>query len=316
MQLGSDRAALEALLAQAVAALTGADDAARFGIAVSGGPDSMALLSLAARLYAGRVEAVTVDHQLRPEAAEEAAMVARWCAGAGVPHAILTPDAPVTGNVQNWARIMRYRLIEQWGSARGIDWIMTAHHADDQLETMIMRLNRGSGVAGLAGVRARTGRVIRPLLGVRKAALVTLAQAQGLPFVDDPSNVDRRFDRAALRAVLAGVDWIDAEAAGRSAAALAEAEAALAWSVEALAAAHVRQEGAGWRLERTDLPREYLRRLLLHMLALADPEAPAPRGEAIDRAIAQALAGGKSSLGGWLLTGGESWTLMPAPARR
>jgi len=316
VQLESDRAALEARLAQAVAALTGGDDAARFGIAVSGGPDSMALLFLASQLYPGRVEAVTVDHRLRPEAAEEAAMVARWCAGAGVPHAILTPDAPVSGNMQNWARTMRYRLIEEWRQARGIDWIMTAHHADDQLETMIMRLNRGSGVSGLAGVRARAGRVIRPLLGARKAALVALAQVEGVPFVQDPSNLDRRFDRTALRATLAGADWIDAEAAGRSASALAEAEAALAWSIEALAAAHVRQEGAGWRLARTDLPREYLRRLLLHMLAAADPDSPAPRGEAIDRAIAQALAGRKSSLGDWLLTGGHSWILTPAPARR
>jgi tRNA(Ile)-lysidine synthase len=316
VQLESDRAALEARLAQAVAALTGAYDAVRFGIAVSGGPDSMALLFLASQLYPRRVEAVTIDHRLRPEAAEEAAMVARWCVGAGVPHAILTPDAPVSGNVQNWARTMRYRLIEAWRQARGIDWIMTAHHADDQLETMIMRLNRGSGVSGLAGVRARAGRVIRPLLGARKAALVALAQAEGVPFVQDPSNLDRRFDRTALRAALAGADWIDAEAAGRSAAALAEAEAALAWSIEALAAAHVRQEGAGWRLARTDLPREYLRRLLLHMLAAADPESPAPRGEAIDRAIAQALAGRKSSLGDWLLTGGHSWILTPAPARR
>lgn len=316
MQLESGRAALKARLAQAIAAMTGADDAARFGVAVSGGPDSMALLFLTSLLYPGRVEAVTVDHRLRPEAAEEAAMVARWCAGAGVPHDVLIPDAPVAGNVQNWARRMRYRLIEAWRGARGIDWIMTAHHADDQLETMIMRLNRGSGVAGLAGVRGQAGRVIRPLLGERKAALVALAETEGLPFVHDPSNADRRYDRAALRAALAGVDWIDPEAAGRSAAALAEAEAALAWSVEALAAAHVRREGAGCRLERTDLPREYLRRLLLHMLAVADPESPTPRGEAIDRAIAQAMTGGKSSLGDWLLTGGASWTLMPAPARR
>ncbi len=296
--------------------LTGDDPAARYGVAVSGGPDSMALLALAASAFAGRVEAVTVDHGLRPESAGEAAMVARWCGQAGVPHVTLTPDAPVAGNVQAWARTMRYRLIEGWRAARGIDWIMTAHHADDQAETLLMRLNRGSGVAGLAGVRARSGRVVRPLLGQRKAALLAFARAQGLPFVDDPSNRDPRFDRAAMRQALEGADWIDAPALARSAAALAEAEAAIGWSVAALAQAHVRAEDGGWALDRSDLPREYLRRLVLHMLALAEPEGAPPRGEALDHALAQARAGGQASLGRWLLKGGAIWRLRPAPPRR
>jgi tRNA(Ile)-lysidine synthase len=297
--------------------LTGGNPTVRYGVAVSGGPDSMALLALAASALAGRVEAVTVDHGLRPESGEEAAMVARWCGDAGVPHETLTPDAPVAGNVQAWARAMRYRVMEAWRAARGIDWIMTAHHADDQAETLLMRLNRGSGVAGLAGVRARSGRVVRPLLGQRKAALLAFARAQGLPFVDDPSNRDPRFDRAAMRQSLQGSGWIDAPALARSAAALAEAEEAIGWSVAALADAHVRQaEGGGWGLDRTDLPREYLRRLVLHMLALAEPEGAPPRGEALDHAVAQALAGGKASLGRWLLEGGPTWHLRAAPPRR
>lgn len=274
----------------------------------------MALLFLAACAFPGRVVAATVDHQLRAASADEAAMVARWCAERAIPHAILTPDAPVQGNVQAWARAMRYRLIEHWCAGQGIGWIMTAHHADDQLETMLMRLNRGSGVAGLAGVRGRSGRVIRPLLGMRKADLQALADAEGLPHVQDPSNADPRFDRAAMRKALAGADWLDVQAAARSAAALGEVEAAIAWSVAALAQAHVRSEGAGWRLERTDLPREYLRRLVLHMVALAD--APVPRGESLDLALAEAAAGRQASLGDWLLRGGTHWTLMPAPPRR
>jgi tRNA(Ile)-lysidine synthase len=316
VQLDDGPAALEARLVKAVAALTAADPAARFGVAVSGGPDSMALLFLAARAWPGRVAAVTVDHGLRPESPAETAMVADWCARAAIPHAILQPDAPVTGNVQAWARAMRYRRIEGWRAASGIDWVMTAHHADDQAETLLMRLNRGSGVAGLAGVRAQTGRVVRPLLGVRKAALRALAEAEALPFVDDPSNEDTRFDRAAMRQALGEAPWIDVEAAARSAAALAEAEAALAWSVEALADVHVRKDGAGWRLERTDLPREYLRRLLLVMLARADAQMAAPRGENLDRAIMAAQAGRQANLGAWLLRGGSEWRLMPAPPRR
>lgn len=314
MQLDKDSATLTARLVTATQALVGDVSAARFGVAVSGGPDSMALLFLAARAFPGRVTAVTVDHQLRRESADEAAMVARWCADQGIDHATLTPDGPVEGNVQAWARALRYRLIEGWRVQAGIEWIMTAHHADDQLETLLMRLNRGSGVAGLAGVRGQSGVVIRPLLGVRKAALERLAQVEALPHVHDPSNADRRFDRAALRAALADAPWIDVAAAGRSAAALAEADAALDWSVAALAQAHVRPDGAGWRLERTDLPREYLRRLLLYMLALAG--APAPRGDSLDRAIAQGGEGRQASLGDWLLKGGNDWTLHPAPPRR
>ena len=316
MQLERDVAALEARLVEATMALTGDDPAARFGVAVSGGPDSMALLLLAIRAFPGRVAAVTVDHGLRAESGAEAAMVAGWCAQSGIPHAILTPDAPVAGNVQAWARAMRYRQIERWRAEAGIDWIMTAHHADDQAETLLMRLNRGSGVGGLAGIRARAGRVIRPLLGVRKAALRALAEAQALPFVDDPSNIDPRFDRAAMRQALAQAHWIDVGAAARSAAALAEAEAALGWSVTALADAHLHRDGAGWRLDRTDLPREYLRRLVLAMLARADPAASPPRGDSLDRAIAAALAGAQANLGDWLLRGGREWRLISAPVRQ
>lgn len=318
MQLIDDsgRAALQARLIAAVTALVGDDPAARYGIAVSGGPDSMALLFLAAHGFAGRVSAVTMDHGLRAESAQEAAMVARWCADHAIDHAVLTPDAPPSGNVQAWARGQRYARIEAWRAEHGIDWVMTAHHADDQLETLLMRLNRGSGVGGLAGVRGRSGRVIRPLLGVRKEALLALAQAQGLPHVHDPSNVDPRFDRALIRSALTAADWLDAEAASRSAAALAEADAALSWSVADLATRHVQPLDSGFRLDRTDFPREYLRRLLLLMLERAAPDLPPPRGESLDRAIATAAAGGQASLGAWLLKGGSVWILSPAPPRR
>jgi tRNA(Ile)-lysidine synthase len=310
------RAALEARLIAAVEALGVADPAALYGIAVSGGPDSMALLFLAACAFPGRVAAVTLDHGLRVDSAAEAAMVGRWCAAQGIDHSILAPDAPVAGNVQAWARGQRYARIEAWRQERGIDWVMTAHHADDQLETMVMRLNRGSGVGGLAGVRGRAGRVIRPLLGVRKAALQALVEAENVPHVHDPSNADPRFDRAVIRSALAGADWLDAEAVARSAAALAEAEAALEWSLADLARCHVRAEGAGYRLDRTDLPREYLRRLVLLMLERAAPDAPPPRGDALDRAIAAATGGGQASLGAWLLKGENGWMLTPAPPRR
>lgn len=303
-------------LIRAIASLIGEDGAARFGVAVSGGPDSMALLDMAGRAFAGRVEAATVDHGLREASAAEAAMVADWCARAGIVHTTLHPDGAVRGNVQGWARTQRYALLEGWRVARGLDWLLTAHHADDQLETLLMRLNRGSGVSGLAGVRARQGVVLRPLLGMRKAALLAYARVRGLPYVDDPSNSDPRFDRAALRAELAGVEWIDAEAAGRSAAALAEAEEALEWMVDDLAARHLSAEGEGLALDRTDLPRELLRRLLLRMVKRLQPDASPPRGDAVDRLIEAARQGRKMSIGRLVLKGGPRWTLIVAPQRR
>lgn len=307
---------LETTVKQAVAALAGNAASARFGVAVSGGPDSMALLDLAARAFPGRIEAATVDHGLREASATEAAMVARWCGQAGIAHATLHPKGAVRGNVQSWARTQRYRLLERWRVGRGLDWLLTAHHADDQLETLLMRLNRGAGVGGLAGVRARQGVVLRPLLAARKADLLDYARARGLPFAEDPSNSDPRFDRAALRTALSHVDWIDVAAAGRSAAALAEAEEALDWTVEGLEARHVHADSDGLMLDCTDFPRELLRRLVLRMIIRLLPDAGAPRGEALDRTIAAARQGEKVSLGRVVLKGGARWSMRIAPPRR
>lgn len=313
---GPERPELDALLAGSVATLAGPGDHWRFGIAVSGGPDSMALLDLSLRLFPGRVEAATVDHGLRAASADEAAMVADWCGERAVPHAILHPPQPVAGNVQQWARQQRYALLEAWRAERGLDWIFTAHHADDQLETMVMRLNRGAGVGGLAGIRARQGRVLRPLLVARREQLLAYAQRRALPYVEDPSNSDPRFDRASIRKHLRDVTWLDPATATRSAAALADADEALDWMVEQLAARHVRREGVTWLLDRVELPREILRRLLLLMADHAAPDAPAPRGDAVDRALSAMIADQQVSLGSLLVKGGRTWSVKPAPPRR
>nr|WP_223262702.1 tRNA lysidine(34) synthetase TilS [Sphingobium sp. SCG-1] len=296
--------------------LTGSASSSRYGIAVSGGPDSMALLWLAHQAFSGQVEAATVDHGLRSASADEAAMVAAYCADIGVPHRTLHPSEPITGNIQSAARLKRYALLEDWRAERGLDWLMTAHHADDQLETMLMRLNRGSGVSGLAGVRTRSGAILRPLLGWRKAELQALVETKGMPFVHDPSNVDERFDRASLRKRLADADWLDPLAATRSAAALADAEEALQWMMAELCAEHLVHDGDRWILKVTGFPREIQRRLIIRMLEQAEPEAPPPRGDALDAALVHLNSGGKAMLGNWLFTGGKSWTLSRAPARR
>lgn len=302
-----------------IARLTSTQQAAqgRFAVAVSGGPDSMALLALALTALPGRVEAATFDHQLRSASGEEADMVAAWCAGVGIPHAILRPDTPITGNVQSAARTARYAALDRWRHERGIDWIMTAHHADDQAETLMMRLNRGSGVGGLAGVRARNGRVLRPVLHWRRAELADVVRTCALPYVTDPSNDDPRFDRVTMRRALGDAPWIDVPALSRSAHALQDAQEALEWAVAPLVDAHVRMGADGCvTLDRTDFPRELLRRIVLRMIALADPAAQNPRGDTIDQALVHLSAGRKCSIGALLLCGGPVWEIRAAPPRR
>src|SRR5262245_16934078 len=118
--------------------LAGAE-AGKLGIAVSGGPDSLALLLLAEAAFPGRVQAATVDHGLRTESADEAAFVAALCRQRDIPHATLRPETPIEGNIQSAARRARYALLEAWRSEQRLDWILTAHHADDQAETLLMR---------------------------------------------------------------------------------------------------------------------------------------------------------------------------------
>ncbi|VXC53959.1 tRNA lysidine(34) synthetase TilS [Sphingomonas sp. AX6] len=205
--------------------------AAPLALAVSGGPDSMAMLALAAAAFPGAAIAATVDHGLRAEAADEAAMVAEWCAPAGTPHDILTvrETLPAASNLHDWARSQRYALLDDWARTANALAIVTGHHADDQAETFLMRAARGSGLAGLSGVRARNAApnrvpIVRPLLFWRRAELLAVAAAGGIPHVDDPSNLDPRFDRAHFRTLLAATPELPAAALARSASHLAEAE--------------------------------------------------------------------------------------------
>jgi tRNA(Ile)-lysidine synthase len=312
------RAATAALIGEAASA-TG-----RFGIAVSGGADSLALLLLAADAFPGRIAAATVDHRLRPASADEAVFVAGICAARGIPHHILTAATPPQGSVQAAARALRYRLLDDWRTDTGLDWVMTAHHADDQAETLVMRLNRASGIDGLAGVRARNGHLLRPLLGVRRAALSAVVDAAGLVPVDDPSNRDPRYDRARVRAALAASDLIDPLAAAQSAAWLAEAQVAIDWAAERLANERLRADADGVTLDTADLPDALVRRLLARALATAQATtqggADLPRGAALTNAITRLNAGEKMMLGNHLLTPDRHsrtlWRITRAPPRR
>ncbi len=291
-----------------------------FAVAVSGGADSLALLLLARQAVGDRVRAVTVDHGLRRESAGEAAQVAAVCRRLDVPHATLRWEGAKPGvGVQAAAREARYRLIADWCAAQGIAWLATAHHADDQAETLLMRLTRGAGVGGLAGVRAVRPlspgvTLLRPLLDVRRDELAAIVVAAGLTPVDDPANRDPRYDRTRARRWLAAQRDIDAAQLAASAAHLAEAEAALGWTADLAWAGRAVATEAGVAVDADGLPRELQRRLLLR--ALAEVGAGAPRGPDVDRLLGRLTAGGGGTLAGIRARGGRIWQFSAAPPRR
>jgi tRNA(Ile)-lysidine synthase len=184
-------------------------DFRRVLLAVSGGPDSTALMVLVQRWRAGRrsgpeLAAATVDHQLRRGSQREAADVARLAGKLGVPHDTLiwSGKKPKTG-IQEAARKARYKLLAARGREIAADAIVTAHTLDDQAETLLMRLGRGSGLTGLGGIRPHSNRegiaIARPLLDVPKARLIATLRAAGIPFAKDPSNADPKYTRVRLR---------------------------------------------------------------------------------------------------------------------
>ena len=183
-----------------------------------------------------QVEAATIDHSLRAESAGEAAMVSRLCEELDVPHATLRVQVG-EGNLQSKAREARYAALAEWLDQRKLEALATAHHADDQAETLLMRLNRGSGLSGLAGIRAMTNVpgsdhwLLRPLLGWRKADLEDVVRAAGIEPVRDSSNDDEDFDRVRIRKTLAQCEWLDPLAFARSAALLAKVEKAIDFAV-------------------------------------------------------------------------------------
>lgn len=255
--------------------------------AVSGGPDSVALLGLLAEWARapGRplLHAATVDHGLRPEAAAEAAAVAALCARLGIAHAILRweGEKPARG-IQAAARHARYALLAGEAKRLGGAALVTAHTLDDQAETMLMRLAHGSGPSGLVGMRARTVKdgvkLIRPLLGLPKARLIATARARGLPFASDPSNADQRFERVRWREIMPVLaeEGLTAERFGRMAERMARLDAAASQRAQAVFAA-------------VDLPREAGEdRLRLDFSALmAEPDEIVLRvvGRALDAVV-------------------------------
>jgi tRNA(Ile)-lysidine synthase len=301
------------------------DPQARIGVAVSGGPDSVALLLMAAAARPGRVEAATVDHVLRTGSRHEAEMVGTLCRTLAVPHSILTArwDQPPETAIEERARKERYRLLGYWAEERGLGAIVTAHHAEDQAETVLMRLARGSGVRGLAAIRPRSiasgahVKLVRPLLRWRRSELEAICSRAGVEPVRDPSNDDEQFERVRVRRSLAELPWLDAGAIARSAAYLSEADDALKWAAdnEWRRAVDEHRERIAYR--PGSAPSEIVRRIVARAVRQLATEGDADlRGSELDRLLAALRNGDSATLRGVLCSGGSMWKFTRAAPRR
>ncbi|KQQ23871.1 tRNA(Ile)-lysidine synthetase [Methylobacterium sp. Leaf123] len=329
---------LDERLARALAPFL--DDSARPALlAVSGGPDSTALMHAAARSGNDRVCVATVDHALRPGSVEEAIGVGHLAAELGLIHTILTWDAPRHGSrIQAAARGARYRLLADHAARIGAHLVLTAHTLDDQAETVLMRLIAGSGPSGLAGMRnerplAPGIRLARPFLSIPKADLVAYCERHQLPFLRDPSNTDERFTRARLRRLLPllAEEGLNAARLGRLAARAGRDDAALRQRAEAVLSRITRTDERSLRLDGDRLRREPSAIVLrvidaaFDMVALAH-EPPVPkRLERLETlvldALLPALAEGRAvrrTLRGVLIAADGEGTirLAAAPPRR
>lgn len=325
-------------------------------LAVSGGPDSVALAALCAEVARGRggppLLVASVDHGLRPDSSADAQAVARLAARLGLPARILVWEGrkPARG-LQAAARAARYALLAEAARAAGARAIVTAHHRDDQAETVLMRLAAGSGLSGLAGMRPLARRhglvVARPLLGIAKDRLVATCLARSLPFVEDPANSAPRFARARLREAAPALarEGLDAARLATLARRLARADEALDAMAERLLAESMRTEAPAapasviLALDARiflDAPEELRLRVLVlardRVLATLDeasqdegeggrePYRRLERLEAMEARLVAALGVGapfRETIGGVLVEAqGGSLRLRPEPPRR
>lgn len=277
------------------------------GVAVSGGSDSMALLHLFARVQAhrgGEVRAVTVDHRLRPEAADEARFVAEVCQRLGVRHDTLVWEhGVVRGNLQDQARRARYGLISEWAQDNGIGHVVLGHTADDQAETFLMGLAREAGIDGLSGMRkAWTADGIhwaRPCLLTKRAELRAYLGRTGISWVEDPSNADERFTRVKARRALnaLGPLGITVEKLSTVTTNLSIAQSALRLAASERADRVVRTDAGEVVIDREEFRRsgrEIVRRILIGALAWVGRGDYAPRADALFR-LERAIAEGRGA---------------------
>lgn len=311
-------------------------------LAVSGGPDSVALMWLMARWrralsHGPRLLAVTVDHGLRPEAAREARVVKELARALDVEHRTLrwTGDKPRSG-VPAAARAARYRLLAKAARGTGARHVLTAHTRDDQAETLLMRLLRGSGIAGLSAMARESERdgvlLARPFLNVSKARLIATLNKAGVAFADDPTNRDPIFTRPRLRALLPvlAAEGGDAQSLARLAARFARANAAIELLTDGAerylalkgSAAPVRHAQDFDAAAFAAMPEEIRLRLLTRAINRFGHEGPAELGKVeallaqLNRALATRVAKGAARSAGIRLKQTLAGALVSLTQRR
>ncbi len=319
----------EEALASSMARLPDRAPGAPLAVAVSGGGDSMALLHVAAkwaRGHASPLSAVTVDHGLRTAATQEAAEVARVCASLAVPHATLRWSGwDGRGNLQDRARRARRELIADWAAGLGIRHVLLGHTADDQAETVLLRLARGSGVDGLAGMReivqAPPGWWARPLLRLSRATLRDWLRVRNLGWIEDPSNEDARFDRVRARRMLDSLEALGLTRTRliRTADHMRRAQASLQIRAQEVAREAAQVEGADLKLpvrllaEAED--QDVAGRLLAAALGWVGNNSYRPRHDALLRLARAVVDGRAATLAGCRMLRQGDWVRITREAR-
>lgn len=296
--------------------LAGAALAARFGmladrdgfaLAVSGGPDSLALLVMIARWrdhidYPGKIVVLSVDHQLRAESADEVVQVGEHAAAFGFAFVGLSwdGDKPASG-LASAARAARFALMVDKMNALGLATLVLGHHRDDQGETLLMRMAHGSGIAGLGGMAKNAQRwgidLVRPLLDLPKVDLVEIVSAEGLRVADDPSNVDLAYERVRWRGMLGALESFGLSTARLALLAqrMAQANAALDFATMQFLRADVRVDESGiGQVSRTAFlaqPREIGQRVLIELARVLGGSAGRDGFDGLELAQAEALYG-------------------------
>ncbi|MFA5122552.1 tRNA lysidine(34) synthetase TilS [Zavarzinia sp.] len=273
----------------------------RLALAVSGGADSLALLLLAdawSGLAPGRtLDILTVDHGFRPEAAAEAERVAALARRLGHGHTVLRPAAPLPRRgLEAAARAARYALLGDWCRRAGVTALLTGHSRDDQAETLLLRLQRGSGLDGLAAMAPASAlpglRLLRPLLDFSRAELTGLVEAAGWIPVADPMNEDARFARVAVRRAIATLG-LDAAGLAATAARLQRDRAAIEAAAAEIACRAFTLDAWGVAsIDRRALagaPAPFVERALGRLIRAVGGGAYPPRRERLDR-LAERLA--------------------------
>ncbi len=301
--------------ARRMSALGAIEASPHIAVGCSGGGDSLALTLLTndwAKARGGRTTALIVDHRLRSESAAEGRQVGRWLAARGIDFQILRrPKLPIAGDIQSQARSARYRLMERWCRRASVLHLALGHQQEDQAETFLLRLARGSGVEGLAAMAGVTElssvRLLRPLLGVAHDRLIATLDHYQQPHIEDPSNLDTGFARVRVRNLspkLTAEGMTAARLSGTSVR-LGRAREALEVAVTSLAARCASPRSEGYCLLRPEplleASEEIGLRLLGRALACVSGAEHPPRLEQLERLLARLRAGG---VGGGITLGG------------